>query len=198
MMEAEAIEGAHNQALFRRLITSIGQMHNTVFALNDVINLKATLNYEKKELKFAELLQEIKESINEELELTEAQIIEDFSACPTVAYPPLHLKSIMQNLLTNAVKYRDPKKPLKIELRTTKRQGRTCLSVKDNGMGFDASKYTEKIFGLFQRLHTRVEGKGVGMYIIKSILDSHGGSIKVESQPQKGALFIVYLDNENR
>jgi len=105
------------------------------------------------------------------------------------------LRSVMQNLLTNAVKYRDPNKILKVEVKTTVRKGRVCFTIKDNGLGFDARKYVTKMMGLFTRLHTHVEGKGVGMYIVKSIVNSHGGKIEARSKPGKGALFTIYLND---
>ena len=196
MISAEQIPEEQRSELFSKLKKNINQMYKKVFTLNDVINFKTTLVYETEKLSFEETFNEIKESITEQLENSKAIIEEDFSACPEINYPALHLKSIIQNLLTNAIKYRDPDKALKIQVKTTLDDGLICLKIKDNGLGFEAKKYKEKIFGLFKRMHTHVEGMGVGMYIVKSILDSHGGKIEVKSEPGKGALFNVYFKNE--
>ncbi|WP_339880650.1 PAS domain-containing sensor histidine kinase [uncultured Algoriphagus sp.] len=193
MINAETIIDEQSNEVFGKLKNSIEQLNKTVVSLNDVISFKSTLGYKKEKLNFGEIFDEIKESITEQLVKSKATINADFSECPKIEYPVLHLKSILQNLLTNAVKYRDPDKTLIIQVKTTAYNGSVCLSVKDNGMGFDASRYSEKVFGLFKRLHTGVEGMGVGMYIVKSIVDSHGGRIEVESKPQEGALFNVYF-----
>lgn len=195
MIDADLITDQRNSELFSKLKQSIEQIHRTVFTLNDVINFKATLKEKNERLKFEDIFIEIKKSITEQIETSKASIKEDFSECPEIDYPHLHLKSVMQNLLVNAVKYRDSNKALIIEVKTTKRNGRVCLKVKDNGLGFDASKYRKKMFGLFKRLHTHVEGKGIGMYIVKSIIDAHGGKIEVKSKPFDGALFKVYLNH---
>ncbi|WNH10488.1 sensor histidine kinase [Thalassobellus suaedae] len=196
MINTDTITDQLRIELFGQLEKSIVQLQKTVFSLNDVINFKTTLKDKKIRLQFDEIFSEIKEGINEKLNKAEAIINVDFSECPEIDYPSLHLKSIMQNLLTNAVKYKDPDKALKIEVKTTMHNKRVCLKVKDNGLGFDSEKYKEKVFGLFKRLHNHVEGAGVGMYIVKSIIDTHGGKIEVTSQPKKGAMFNVYLNNE--
>ena len=198
MMDGEAIGDERRKKLFDRLKIAIGQLHKIVFTLNDVIAFKTTLKDEKERVSFEELFSEIKESVVDQIEATQATVKHDFSKCPEIDYPPVHLRSVMQNLLTNSLKYNNPDKPLKIEVRTTESNGRVCLTVKDNGLGFDASKEKKMVTGLFTRLHTHVEGIGVGMYIVKSIVDSHGGKIEIKSKPNKGALFTVYLsDGEN-
>ena len=195
MIDSDAIADKEGKEIFGKLKNSIGQLHKTVFTLNDIIAFKTTLKDKKERVNFEELFSEIKESIAKQLEAAQATIKHDFSQCPEIDYPPLHLRSIMQNLLTNALKFKHPKKALEIEVKTTEINKKACLIVKDNGLGFDARKYGSKLTGLFTRLHAHVEGKGVGMYIVKSIIDSHGGKIEVESKPNKGALFKIYLND---
>ncbi len=195
MIDEKTFVSSQSQEIYARLKKSVHQMYSTVLALNDVIAFKTTLRDSKALVCFEDFFNEIKESISERLEETGTTIKADFSACPEVNYPPVHLKSIMQNLITNAVKYRIPNKALKIEIKSFKVDARACLAIKDNGLGFDSGKFGKKMMGLFTRLHTHVEGKGVGMYIVKSIVDSHGGKIEVDSKPGKGALFKIYLND---
>lgn len=196
LIDVESIVDEQDKDLFERLKSNINQLDKTVFTLNEVINFKTRLKDEKERLSFKKIFDEIKESIAEQLQSSEALIEEDFSECPEIDYPPLHLKSIMQNLLTNAVKYKNPEKKLRIMVKTTKLKGRDCFTITDNGLGFDSVKKREKLFGLFKRLHTHVEGKGIGMYIVKSIVDTHRGEIEVISKPNQGAMFRVYLNKE--
>jgi light-regulated signal transduction histidine kinase (bacteriophytochrome) len=145
-------------------------------------------------LEFEKVFDEVKQSISEQIKSSNTHLDVDFSECAQIDYPPIHLRSVMQNLLTNSVKYKNPDKLLKIQVKTFKLNGSICLTVRDNGLGFDDEKYGGKVFGLFKRLHTHVEGKGVGMYMVKSIVEAHGGRIIVKSKPNEGALFTIYLN----
>lgn len=105
-----------------------------------------------------------------------------------------NLRSILYNLLNNAIKYRKPDRELQVELSTRKVDGFTLLTVKDNGMGI-ALEDQAKIFEKGGRLNSELEGTGMGLYIIKRMLESMGGTISVESKPGKGSAFLVYFSN---
>lgn len=132
---------------------------------------------------------------------------------PTIDADPMQIRQLMQNLLSNALKFQPPdaKPVVKITSRIIAappwnqpapgENGKpaadfsTCeLSVQDNGIGFE-EKYLEKIFAVFQRLHgrTEYEGTGVGLAVCRRIVDRHGGNITAKSEPNKGATFIVTL-----
>ena len=105
-------------------------------------------------------------------------------------FPPQHLRSIVYNLLSNALKYRQPDRPVVVQVRCQGTLDATRLQVQDNGLGLTAAQQ-EMLFGMFQRLHTHVEGSGIGLYMVKKILDNSGGHIRVESQPGVGTTFTV-------
>lgn len=196
MINTQSIRGDKDIELFNKLKNNIEQVYKKVFALNDVINFKTTLNDQKKHLEFEKVFDEVKQSIPDRLKSTNANIDVDFSECSEIEYPPLHLISILQNLISNSMKFKSPDRLLKIEVKTIKRNESVHLLIKDNGLGFDAEKHGEKVFGLFKRLHTHEEGVGVGLYIVKSIVETHGGKIEVKSKPNEGALFTINLNNE--
>ena len=122
-----------------------------------------------------------------------AKIRVDFSACETIVFPSVHLHHILLNLISNALKYRNPATPPIIDVTTSKSEEHVCLMVKDNGLGIDLDAYGSKLFGLFQRFHLETEGDGVGLHMVKNIVESFGGSIQVESKPNEGSTFNVYL-----
>lgn len=103
------------------------------------------------------------------------------------------LVQLLQNLLSNSLKYRSGAAP-RIGVRAVPEGGRWRLSVEDNGIGIDPA-YHEKIFALFQRLHTRKEhpGTGIGLALCRKIVERHGGRIWVESRPGAGATFHFTL-----
>ena len=195
MIDTHSIQGDKDIELFNKLKNNIEQVYKKVFSLNDVINFKTTLKDKKELLEFKRVFKEVEQSILDQLNSTNTTLDVDFSECPEIEYPPLHLNRILHNLLTNSMKYKSPDRLLKIEVKTRKINGSVCLNVKDNGLGFDAEKQGEKVFGLFKRLHTHVEGVGVGLYIVKSIVEAHGGKIEVISRPNEGALFTIHLNN---
>jgi PAS domain S-box-containing protein len=113
---------------------------------------------------------------------------------PAVLADKMQLIQLFQNLLGNAIKYQRPGIP-RVQI-SAARNGdqRWTFSVKDNGLGIDPL-YFDRIFGMFQRLHKREEfaGTGIGLAICKKIVERHGGSISVESQPGQGSTFRFAL-----
>jgi PAS domain S-box-containing protein len=107
------------------------------------------------------------------------------------------LLMLFQNLIGNAIKYRRPNVPLMIGIANNRQDNKWHFSISDNGIGIN-SEYYESIFGIFQRLHTReqYEGVGIGLALCKKIVESHGGSIWVESMPGGGSTFHFTLINE--
>jgi light-regulated signal transduction histidine kinase (bacteriophytochrome) len=102
----------------------------------------------------------------------------------------MQLVQLFQNLVGNAIKYQNPGIPRIHVSATQNGQNKWIFSVRDNGLGIDP-QYFERIFGMFQRLHKREEfaGTGIGLAICKKIVERHGGSISVESQPGRGSTF---------
>ena len=179
--------------IFQKLEEVSEIMINRINALNNVISLKSNLGKNPQLLVFNEVLEDIRHEISEEISRTEALIISDFSACPTIFIDNLQLHSILQNMVVNAIKYMHPERSPLIHITTRKEGERILLDIKDNGIGFNNKLGEEKVFSLFKRMHTHVEGQGVGLYIVKSIAQSRGGHVEVQSEVNKGTEFKIYL-----
>jgi light-regulated signal transduction histidine kinase (bacteriophytochrome) len=80
-----------------------------------------------------------------------------------------------------------------ILLKTKKLETEVCLSVSDNGLGIDMSQFSGKIFTMYRRFHTHVEGKGIGLYLVKTQVEALGGRIEVESAVEVGTTFKIYI-----
>ena len=119
--------------------------------------------------------------------------MKNFSESNLLEYPRRQLKMIFEKLISNSIKYRDPEKPLVIRIKTRQIKGHTTLIFSDNGLGFDSIKYREEIFKPYFRVHSHTSGTGLGLYIVKMIVDYHKGGIRVESEPKKGATFAIRL-----
>jgi signal transduction histidine kinase len=115
---------------------------------------------------------------------------ENLSAITTVR--PM-LQSIFYNLLSNAIKFKSPERKLKVVATSKRINGKAILEITDNGLGFNIRLHHEKLFKLYKRFHTHVEGRGLGLYLIKSQIEVLHGTIEVDSEPDKGSTFKVIL-----
>ena len=123
---------------------------------------------------------------------TNAEMI--INELPTIDADPLQMRQLMQNLFSNALKFRRPGVPPRVEIRGAANDGRAEITVSDNGIGFD-DKYADRIFTMFERLHGRgkYEGTGIGLAICRKIAQRHGGEITAQSRPGEGSTFVVSL-----
>lgn len=138
------------------------------------------------------VLKDVLQDLESEIAATKAVVAAD--KLPEVHFDPTQLKQLFQNLLSNSLKFRRPEGPVRIAVTTRKVDGGLEIAFKDNGIGIDP-KYHEKIFGLFQRLHSRTkfEGSGIGLSLCRRIMEGAGGRIRVESQPDRGTTFYVTI-----
>lgn len=130
---------------------------------------------------------------NLELAVEDGGVAVTHDPLPTVLADDGQMLQLFQNLIGNAIKFRDGPSP-KVHVGVRRQDGRWLLFVRDNGIGLDP-QFSERIFVIFQRLHSREEyqGTGIGLAIARKIVERHGGRIWVESQPGKGATFYFTL-----
>jgi PAS domain S-box-containing protein len=157
------------------------------------------------QVNLAQTAREVIEDLEGRIETSKGRV--EPGELPTIDAEPLQMRQLIQNLIGNALKFRRPEAPpiVKIEARVfsgvlpqappgTPDQEWCELTVSDNGIGFD-EKYLDRIFNVFQRLHTRneYEGTGMGLAIARKIVLHHGGIITGRSKPGQGAAFIATL-----
>ncbi|WP_266367715.1 PAS domain-containing sensor histidine kinase [Tellurirhabdus rosea] len=144
-----------------------------------------------------------------EFQLEESGGTVHFEPLPTVTGDRMQLQQLIQNLISNAIKFRRPGHPPRIQIRHQLVLGEILpahlsparkyhqIEVEDNGIGFD-EKYLDRIFQIFQRLHgkTNFTGTGIGLAICKRVVENHHGHLTARSQPDQGATFTVYLPAE--
>jgi signal transduction histidine kinase len=95
------------------------------------------------------------------------------------------------NLICNAIKYRHPGRNPVIRIRSEVKGNYFNLSIQDNGLGMDMALYKDKLFTLYRRFHLHIEGKGMGLYLVKNQITAMGGKIDVESKPNEGTTFYL-------
>jgi PAS domain S-box-containing protein len=132
---------------------------------------------------------------NLQIAITEAHAtVEVTTPLPTIQGDDLQLTQLFQNLIGNALKFRRPEAPPCVKIAAHLKHGEWVFSVQDNGIGIEPQHY-ERIFVIFQRLHTREEyaGTGIGLALCKKIIERHGGRIWVESVPGQGSTFCFAI-----
>ncbi|MBF9237707.1 PAS domain-containing protein [Hymenobacter sp. BT683] len=140
-----------------------------------------------------ELTQEVLQTLQPQVQAARARVTTDFAARPTITYARANLRTILLNLLSNALKYADPARPARVHLSLWVAEGRPVLLIEDNGLGFDVQRHRGELFHLFRRFHDHTEGTGVGLYLVNRIVQGNGGRIEVESEVGEGTTFRVFL-----
>lgn len=193
MLGEEGAITEQGRPYYEKLTQAVGLMSAKLSAINRVIALKAHEGNPKKIISFDQVINDIRNELSESIRSTGTEIKTDFSDCPKIYMDPIQMHSILQNLIVNAIKYRHPERPPRIHVSSKTFNNMTEIKVKDNGLGFDKSRGKGKVFGLFKRMHTHVEGLGIGLYMVKSIAQSHGGYVDVTTKINKGTTFKIVI-----
>ena len=142
-------------------------------------------------LNFEHIIEDVRLTLAPQIEESKAVIKTDIGVSEIV-FVRRKLRSILYNLVNNAIKYRSEDRKPEIFIKTSEENGFMIISVADNGIGI-AEKDFKAIFAKYQRLADSVEGTGIGLYLVKEIVTNSGGKISVESEPGKGSIFSVAL-----
>jgi two-component system, sensor histidine kinase and response regulator len=141
-----------------------------------------------------ELAEKVRLDYLPQIEKYNATIITNFSEAPQINFIELYLESIFRNLISNALKYRADSRDPVIEISSAYKNKQVQLYFKDNCIGIDLNKHGNALFKPFSRINTiNIDGKGIGLHLLKNIVEMNGGSIEVESMPQKGTTFKLTL-----
>jgi two-component system CheB/CheR fusion protein len=176
--------------LVTMLDISTRNLTSIILELTDIAKIESEMD-EYDSINIQQLLKEVQDSIRVELVSSKAQIHLDIEE-PEILFSKKSLRSILFNLLSNSIRYRSQDRQLTITISTKKSGDYIVLSVADNGQGI-AENEKKRIFGAFQRAHTKLEGLGVGLFLAKKAIINGGGDIKVESELGKGSVFKVYF-----
>lgn len=176
---------------------SIQRFRKKIQELSELGKEQEEAKSEIESIEFESIFQEVILDLEEEIKSSGGKILSDFSGAPTIGFSARNLKSILQNLISNAVKYRSAERNPVVKAETsTVKDDYILLSVEDNGIGI-REEDKDKVFRMYQRLHNDSKGTGVGMTIVKRIVDNAGGKIELESRIGVGSTFKIYFPLEN-
>jgi len=172
---------------------AVDRFRRTIDHLTDLSRLQKEHSPDPDAVALAAVVEAVRLDLTPLLATTQGQLTVDIPADLTVTFAEKHLRSVVYNLLSNAFKYHHPDRRPVVQLRARPAADYVVLEVQDNGLGLDLAQGEEKLFAMFQRLHTHVEGTGVGLYMVKRVLENAGGRIEVESEVGLGSTFRVYF-----
>ncbi|UOQ74108.1 PAS domain-containing sensor histidine kinase [Hymenobacter cellulosilyticus] len=175
-----------------RMLESVERFKRTIAHLTDVSKLQKEHTPPSTLVNLANVVEDVRQDLLPQLQAAGATLFIDVSAQPPVQFSEKNLRSIIYNLLSNAVKYRHPSRPPHVEVRAHVHAEQTVLEVHDNGLGIDPA-HLPRLFTMFQRFHDHVEGTGIGLYMVKRMVENAGGRIEVQSQLGAGTTFLVHL-----
>ncbi len=193
-LPAETVQLPEIEKVLNMVFGSINRLKATIADLSEVSRVQKEADEDVRLINIADVVNDVLSDMQLEMEETGATVEKEFESC-SLYFSPKNLRSVVYNLLSNAIKYRALERPPLISIRCEDKADELVFSVSDNGLGMNM-KYRSKIFSMFKRLHSHVEGTGVGLYIVKRIVENAGGRIEVESKVGEGATFIIYFKKE--
>jgi signal transduction histidine kinase len=182
--------------LLRMMQEAVARFQRTLGQLGEVLQLNQAQDPVAPAVELATIVEDLRQDLLPALQQTGGQLEVEAEACPVVAMPAKSLRSLLYNLLSNALKYRHPDRPPQVRLSCHTQHGYWCLTVQDNGLGLTAAQQAE-LFALFRRFHDHVDGLGLGLYTVKKIAENLGGRVEVQSKPGVGSTFRVYVPSSD-
>jgi len=177
--------------LLKMMGKSAGDMKTMINELTDITKIETSLKDNADPVNIESILEDVKFTLKDKIYQSHAKITTNIMVAELI-FSRKNLRSILYNLISNAIKFAAPGRTPEVFVITEKLDGYTLLSVKDNGVGIEDDKQKE-IFSKFTRLRSNVEGTGVGLYIVSKMVSNYGGKIEVESKLDQGTNFKIYL-----
>jgi signal transduction histidine kinase len=174
---------------------SLRSLSTTIDDLSTVVQEhRAVMVQAPEPVVLSDLATDVLEALRPQALAAQAAIELDFQPLPEVPYVRSNLRTILLNLVSNALKYRHPDRPLRVSVRTRYAAGQPVLEVQDNGLGLDLKHHGSELFQLFRRFHPQAaKGTGVGLFLVNRLVQAQGGHIEVESEEGQGTTFRVSL-----
>lgn len=191
-LPAEALQVELVPQLLDLMQNAVERFQQTIHQLTDIARLQHAHHQPAEAVGVAAVVEAVRLDLAPLLAEAGGHLAVEVPAAATVLFAPANLRSLVYNLLSNAFKYRHPERPPLVVLRTRPAAGALVLEVQDNGLGLSEAQQRQ-LFGMFKRLHDHVEGSGIGLYMVKRMVENAGGHIEVRSELGLGTTFTVSL-----
>lgn len=196
LIEDIPIENQELKEILSGFNKSTHLLNDTINDLVKVIIIKDNPSIKKEAVLIKEIFENVFSQLNFQIELYRPIIKLDFEKVSIININKAYIESILLNLLTNSIKYKSENRKLKITITTDQIDDTVVLTFKDNGIGIDLVRNKDKVFGLYQRFHNYPDSKGLGLYLVKSQVETMDGTIDIESEVNKGTIFTLTFKNK--
>ncbi|OUJ72614.1 PAS domain-containing sensor histidine kinase [Hymenobacter crusticola] len=174
---------------------AVARFQRTLSHLSDVIKLQKEHHQPVTQVDLATIIQDVQLDLQPLIKQANAHVEVNVVACPAVSFSSKNMRSVVYNLLSNALKYRHPQRTARVQLHCQQKEGYIVLEVHDNGLGLNQDQQAE-LFQMFRRFHVGIEGSGVGLYMVKRMVENGGGKLTVRSEAGIGSTFSVYFRHD--
>ena len=180
--------------LINHLSDSVRKMDDVIMDLNSILQIGRDLNERKETIILSEIVQKVISDFSESIYELDVVIKVEFPDIDELFTFKSYIYSIFYNLISNSIKYRQPGIPTNIQISSSRTTDKMQIVFSDNGMGIDLTKKKDQIFGLYKRFHPFIEGRGIGLFMVRTQVQSLGGTITIESEVNKGTTFKIIFD----
>ncbi|MEJ8802798.1 sensor histidine kinase [Pontibacter sp. H249] len=191
-LPADLLASEDVQQLTSHIQSSVNRFKKVVLDLTKVATIQREANEDVSTINLNQVIEETLLDFKPEIVSSGATFEMHLTQEAAVNFSEKNIRSIIYNLISNALKYKSPVRTPRITISTETTPEHLILTITDNGLGIKISD-KDKMFSMFKRLHDHVEGSGIGLYIVKKIIENAGGRIEVESELEKGTTFKVNL-----
>ncbi|EIA07346.1 PAS domain S-box protein [Flavobacterium frigoris] len=175
------------------LKTVSDSLNETMVHLNEVINIRTNIGLVSESINLQQYIDTAQNVLTEQIILNDVSITTIIPKNITVNYNPAYLESILYNIISNSIRYRHPQRKPEISIQWFLENDMNVLQISDNGVGIDLVKNADKIFGMYKTFSNNPDSKGIGLFITKNQIEAMGGTITVESEPNMGTTFKIYI-----
>jgi len=193
LIKSDQFSMPQDEIVVQKLRHSAEDLDHVIHDLNAILEIKKGATHSFEPINLMERLNKVRSILRERITESKAQITDNFNMEMRCYGIPAYFESILYNLVSNAIKYRSPARTPVITVSAKVEDDNLRLEVTDNGIGLDLSLAGEKVFNLYQRFHNHVEGKGIGLFLVKTQVEAMNGKITVESTVGEGTRFTIHI-----
>ncbi|MFT5821542.1 MAG: signal transduction histidine kinase [Crocinitomix sp.] len=175
---------------------SVAEAQQVIRELTNALKARNSKEELRKAINLEDLVESVLSGMRSRILAAKVIFICDFTEINNFMYYPVALRSILQNIISNAIQYSGATEHPEIKVTTININDEVHISVEDNGAGIDLTANESKVFGLFKRVQNDESGSGIGMYIVNKFLENYGGRLTLDSELGKGSTFTVVIPFE--
>lgn len=183
-------------SLLKTVDVALAKMNKVIAELTEVRNKEYKYKTEEELLNFEHILEDVRLTLGDNINAADAKISSEINISE-LTFSRRKLRTIIYNLINNAIKFKAPDRQPQVVVSTSKENDFIVISVKDNGIGIEESKF-DAIFSKYYRVENAIDGSGIGLYLVKEIVSNAGGKVLVKSKVDEGTEFQVYLKTEDK